>query len=472
MRPLTCAVLLLTMAATGPAGAQVVADQDFTWHPRVESAAWRSDDARPILIPVAVGEVPATGVVVQSAVIIEEATETRLGDDWVLCEEEAPRCDGAPIVLEAGMPHRLWLHPPADLTFAGTYDANVVIAANEDPSGRLLTFTIYGKPAGHQWLGIIILLFGVLLAALVTIWLPNRANRAQLLLPAAQLTERARGLKKDVASVVPKPGAGSQVEGLVKGLDAVGGELAPDRLEARQMIPTKWAMSVSDTAAPQYAALLDEYGTWLSAVGIVIREGMVRVAATRAGQARLAEDAANEAKAKDAAAANATDADAKAAALAAAEAARAKAKAHRAAVGAADKAIEDLADLVVPAPPAPIQPLETILSRVEEIVDALLAALPAVAAGAADFDRRQPTRVHPPGSAELLITLRRFQLIGWLAFSGLAAVVGIFVLIVQPPAFGTPHDFFFCFFWGFGLPVGAGQVAGMANVRSVFRLPA
>jgi len=56
----------------------------------------------------------------------------------------------------------------------------------------------------------------------------------------------------------------------------------------------------------------------------------------------------------------------------------------------------------------------------------------------------------------LLIEMRLIAIVSWIIWSVLTVLIGVMVLIVASPGFGTPMDYFRCALWGFGLPV-AGQ---------------
>ena len=57
----------------------------------------------------------------------------------------------------------------------------------------------------------------------------------------------------------------------------------------------------------------------------------------------------------------------------------------------------------------------------------------------------------------------------WILYAVLTALAGLVVLILNNPGFGTPLDFVYAFFWGFGLPISvtsltAGSVATALNI--------
>ena len=61
----------------------------------------------------------------------------------------------------------------------------------------------------------------------------------------------------------------------------------------------------------------------------------------------------------------------------------------------------------------------------------------------------------------------------WGVLGTLATALGAYVVVFSNPGFGLMVDFLFCLFWGFGLPIGAQQLAqaSIANVGSALGVP-
>ena len=69
-----------------------------------------------------------------------------------------------------------------------------------------------------------------------------------------------------------------------------------------------------------------------------------------------------------------------------------------------------------------------------------------------------PATIQSRSFERLEVEIRNLSVFAWFIFGGLAAAVGIYVLIISNLGFGQRGDFLVCLFWGFGLPVGGQQL--------------
>jgi hypothetical protein len=130
----------------------------------------------------------------------------------------------------------------------------------------------------------LLILAGILTALLVTVWLRQRALRAQAYLPAARLVDDARTARKEIAREHDYPAEGSggpdAFPRAAARLADILRELGKDKLESRGFIPPRLAPAVPPRDADtEYQEFLKDVAVQIATARLVAARGFRPVAA-------------------------------------------------------------------------------------------------------------------------------------------------------------------------------------------------
>jgi hypothetical protein len=373
-------------------------------------------------INIAVQAIAATHVRVLQTSLLEQTRKTLLDGGLTLCATPAASsCTDAGIDLAANSTNRLWLRTHPDSTIVGRYDGTVIIGATEKPDGETLTLIIYGTTVCRQLLGVLVIIIGVACAWFVSTWSQNRLNRDQALLPAIVLADRVRALQKILENAPPNANA-TDWPHTTEELKTLAKNLSEDELTRENFLPPA-TPSPFKGAGPDidgYKQLLANAAAKIALLECLIDTGF---AAIWKKIPSAPNDAARQAISE--------------------------------ALGAIDA---EAAKAPVPSPSAEGSIIQGVLTKLDaDLAKAGLAVAAAAAAGA---------RAQPRTFQQITVEIRNLSGLVWFIFGGLAAAVGAYIVVVNNLGFGVLSDYFFCLFWGFGLPA-SGQQLAQSTMASV-----
>jgi len=403
IRKLLACAFLVTATASFPAHAeQPPAPPRFTWVLKALPILTRVQ-REPIPVSVVVGPVTASNVTVLQAALVERNTRQPLAPAGMrLCRTAAADCAGQAMDLPANSSSQLWLWGGDGI---GIFEGTVTLAAKERPEGDAVTMTVNSSTAGKKAWGVIAILVSVVATWLLTVWLRNRSNRKQLLLPVA-IANQALG---DVRIRVDAGPPAVSVPKVVLRLDDVEKQLSEPVLTANGL-PSRVPGMGPATGAPTldaYRKHVQAQSDWIQALAIIVREGLQPAwdAWSHAPDAATRQQWTGAISAMDALAVAAT----------------------------------------APSADALRQALYNIIFAIN---GAGVKAMPPGAGGARDT-------VGTP--EQLLLQIAGLGAAGWAFLLLVSTLGGAYILVLGPSGagFGTLTDFVQCLLWGAGLPAGA-----------------
>lgn len=376
----------------------------MTWKVAGLPAEWSASGSWCIPLRIAVSGQRATGIQLTST-LVEQTTKKPMASRLYLTVDKQ-RADGEALeaaVNETQKPIALC----ADGSDArpGKYQGSLNLSAAEKPEGDPVNVTLLTTTTQAIGLGIMVLALGCGLAYVLRVLAPARLLRNQALLPAAIIRERAAALNKTLDDALKGQPAG-MVTRVPAALGKLNGDLLETALESQNLVPRRIPSPFGAAVdAAKYKALLDSSSATLARLDVLVNEGLVE--ALRLGGAALP----NVVKAID--------------------------------------------DLMLIDPPPSIPALQT------RVAAELAPLKPALRAGAVE-----PA---PPllTSETLTFQIEQTSQVLWIGSVLLSFVIGLFVLILNNPAFGVPVDFLYCLLWGFGIPAVASQLTPTSAVTAL-----
>lgn len=368
----------------------------------------------PIEISAVVGPVAATGLKVLFVGLSDTASKGPMsGGNLFLCPTRT-RCDpNTRIDLPANSPNKVYVYGTEGI---GQFTGSLTIACNEKPGGDAVPMTVYSSSAGRKAFGIVWIVLGVLLSWLLAVYLKNRLNRDQMLLPVLALRETRARLEAELqlknTTGIPTVNTSQELKTLYTSLSDA--ELQIHGLPRGVQVP--WASPIAASPA-EFQSYLVGIGNWLNVLAVIVA-GLEKASAlyVKGNQA------------------------------------------NNTAVAAAFTTIDDLVTGTT-APP---------IDQVTQGVNAALKTLRTVAGGGARL-AGQPDDVGAPSERSLQVDINRLSYAVWALVAVLTIVVGAYVLIYSPngTAYGTIGDYFTSFLWGLGLPSGATLLQSSTSSTSV-----
>jgi len=306
---------------------------------------------------------------------------------------------------------------------------NVIVASAEKPEGETLAVTIYGTTLCRQLAGVLMILLGVICAWFVTVYLQNRINRDQLLLPAIMLREQFQELR-GVLNDRPKAAKEFDCTQTFKALDKSERALSENDLQANNLVPSSMPNPFKTGAvnAEGYKQLIALQSARFESLQLIVKSGFKII------WNHMSSATTNE---------------------------------HRAAIATAFAAVDSISS------EDPLPSAHDLDPRLKTILTALDTALGTnqikslIAATAAN----PPPRTSEQVTAEI----RALSGLAWLVFALFATALGTYVLILSNLGFGTFSDYLICLFWGIGLPISGTTLAqsttGSAATTLGFSIP-
>ncbi len=305
----------------------------------------------------------------------------------------------------------IYLHPINGAPTAGHFSGQVTVASSLKPEGETLALDFYTTTPVHYAAGVAVTCASALISWFVAVWMRNRYNRTQLLLPAAFARQRLFRVQA-VLEQAPQAVAGKfpqtqyQTQHLLEQLDDAA-------LEDNKYIPPSTPLPIGDPSlrVDDYRHFLAAVDAWLNIIEDVVNSGL-RTAWSSIGPSSTP-----------------------------------------AVVTIIGQAMSDVDKLVTGASaPDATQTHATITTRLTKLnADLTNAGVPPVGGGL-------EARAGPQSTDSLRIELSRTGKLIWLATILLTTVVGSYVTVISNLGFGIINDYYACVFWGFGLPSGAAML--------------
>lgn len=373
---------------------------DFSWSaggPKPQ----RWNGSSPLPITLFVGASPATGVSVLPQPLITSDLSA-LPQPLQLCSKAIGNCDGKSVELSANRTHSLWLRMPdgSGLPRPGTYAGSIQLVSDQDPKGLPIDLKLHVSDGFRQFTGAVLILLGVLTSFFVVRYLRQRADYLSLRRPLTLLQEEVAALRKEAEKLE----RGGQQKPFIDAVD----DLADELRNKGSLLPKGWEFWPMPDGARNP---LDDYQAFLEASSS--RLATLSTLFWRGWHPALMEW--REGSSPDV-------------------------------LHVVEQALEQL-DVLTDQKQLTA---ENAGGEAKKIVTAMNGALaPLFAKDGQSFD--------PAPKPEMSAQQLQFQLMivnaaAWFIFAVLSWLVGVYLLILDRPDFGSPKDLLICFLWGFGLP--------------------
>jgi hypothetical protein len=356
---------------------------------------------------------PATSVTLGSSTLVEQSTKEAIGVGKLkLClADDANGCQPTqPINLAANVPTRLKFCTTEG--FHGNFHGVVTLTSMQKPDGDTILQSASFSTFLAKCTGLFVLCMGICLAWWSKVWARARLERDQALMPAILMRSQVAALQQTLAALRPiyRPTPAN----LNKAIQDVLDELTDSALDGRHFLPPPFASPYGyavDAAA--YKAYLEARNSKVLLFSVLVKQGIVRAEAEDNGSLTAAQ---------------------------------------RELVQTAIKKIDAISNQVPqPNPDQAFQSMQTILVGLHSTLFPAPAGEPLAVVA--------PT-IGPTNEFETLrLQVESISKGVWLVYGVLTALSGFAVLVLNNSGFGTPVDFIFAFFWGFGLPTTIGALA-------------
>ncbi len=405
-----CAMIILAYAiAYGETGE--LPQKPFTW-------AIKAPPQRLVLLfdhqtslAVSTGEMGATNVRVVHSSLQDSTTGAQITPEHILlCLPDNANCETA-INIAPHKTERLLLKVSPAFHHAGTFTGSVSLAVDQKAEMDAFELTVLSTGRSNQFLGATLILVGIAISWIVTVFIRQRVMRAEALMPVSELGDTIRRLLVEVTHAHKR--SDNRLPNTVARLQSMLASLAPEQLEAKGLLPHRIPnpFKAPPDLADAYKQFVSNLSIEITTLSIVIRDGiknvMVKFDERNGGDAVVT--------------------------------ALQKLDALAEVVNAGDEAKASVAKIR------------------GELEDALAAGRPsAMAPGGVT------AAASLPSLQQLHIQLSRLSLSVWLIWGGLTWLVGIIALVATNYGFGIGLDYFKCFLWGLGVQVAGSQLQQLA----------
>ena len=373
-------------------------------------------------VPVSVysGSGGAEGLAVRQDTVAEPSTMRPLFTDSI-CKAPAGDC-ATPAPIPSGTLTTVYLQTAANAP-PGVYAGNVTISSKQQPSGATTQLKFYVTDSRHKFLGVVVLLLGVVVAWFLNVFIRNSISYDQLEYPVSILRTKLDQLSAGINS---DPKWAAAMDPVKKAIGRVKDDLAPTNVKL--VLPNRWAASSVDTAA--YHSYLDPLSLWVTDLSALCSAAEIAFGYYTSG----------------------TKPNVDAAVLALV------ATLSSYAVGVNAPAQTDLATNI----------------------NTVLAKLPAIGAGAGEHELVAPIGAAPgpsmtiPTPMQIQLEIAKFNLVYSFGVALITVLLGAYIFIFSSngAGFGTNADLMVVGFWGLGLPSASTLLTSTTSVvTSVFTLP-
>jgi hypothetical protein len=386
----------------------------------------------PLEISIALQGVGATKIGLLQSSLLEQSRKRPVKGGWILCKERVSdptpcAAAGQELSLPPHTSQRLWLYPAQGSTLIGKYMGNVIVKAAEKPDGETLPVTIYGTNACRQFLGVLAIMLGVFCAWLVTVYLQNRLNRDQLLLPAIMLKEQFEELR-DLLNNRPRSATAFDCAQTLRAIDKSERALSENELDANNLLPSSMPNPFKGAGpnADGYKQLIALQGARFESLQLIVKSGFKAIWSHIPA---------------------------------------APTDVQQTAIATAFAAVDNISS------EDPLPSAHDLDPRLKAILTTLDTALGGSQIKSLSATSSQQSR----SSEQVTAEIRAFSGLAWSVFGLFATALGAYVLILSNLGFGTFSDYLICLFWGIGLPISGTTLAqsttGSAATALGFSIP-
>lgn len=390
-------------------------DPAFTWTLKPPGSTSITPE-QGLPIGVAVGPLPASDIRLVHSTLLEQSRKYNLGAEGLeICRNEFGECE-TPVHLTANSGGTIWLRSKDGVMAVGHFVGSVTINSPQKPEGDTISLDVYVTNWPRQLGGAVAILFGVFLAWVISTWGRSRYNRDQLLLPAALLREKLRGLQGTLAQAPPAIDTTS-TSNTRKKITSLLNELTEEKLETANYIPLSFPSPYAGAAlrTDDYRQFLQKRDDWVAVLRAIIEDGM----AVAWGQ--LTTSSSGDAQRQ------------------------------------VDQSVRTIDAFIDDRDVAPT--FSTVASQINGELTRLSTSLSTLLHSARDGARALTTpTVAVRTYDELRFEIRTIGLAVWIAMAILTTLVGTNAVVLSNLGFGLVTDYLVCLFWGLGLPIGAQQL--------------
>lgn len=314
----------------------------------------------------------------------------------------------------------VWLEVRDGFTSVGTFTGSLFFDTDPFTDTQSITLTVQQTRERWQLLGVAIIIVGVAVAWLVTIFARSRIARDQALLPALALTDTLQAMKTAEGTFPDVLKERATVS--LPAIEQLLGSLSIAALDKQNFLPPAVpAFGPSAAKTAEYQAFLTTASTKVGDLDIIVSEGLKLVAA-RWQQNMAPADLAD--------------------------------------LEQAFRTIDGLSSNLLLDP----QTLRAqVIVALEAFNDAHQNRIDAARAQGLNVQAETIQRASPGQKSFIAVRLevQTITVLFWLVWGLLSVVIGATVLIVPVPGFGSLTDFVRCFLWGFGLPVAGNSIQNL-----------
>ena len=357
--------------------------------------------AAPVLVTVYTAPVTQVGIS-HSTLLESETGELLIPQRLKLCRTADNAC--APVTDLAAGSHALFLVVSDGFTGKGDFKGVLHLQAAEVTQPTTMELTIHAS-SGNAWFrGTAMIALGVLISLLATVFLRQWSNRLDALAPAVVLRERLAGIASRILQ--SDPDIGGTMPRTQQRLTNLADQLTERWLDSKNFLPSKLASPFGGGEdADGYRAHLAAKGEEVSALAVIADQAIPEL--VKAWKATPQ---------------------------------------HKAIIDARER-IDAIGGKAATAAAAATE-IAAVLAQMDADLTPAGAAAQAGPPGA--VPRPEST------SIEIRSLQSRLALTAWSVWALITVAVGVASLIVGDKGFGTPLDYFKCFFWGLGIQA-AGQ---------------
>jgi len=230
----------------------------------------------PIPMSLGVGPVPASKVQVFLSTLAEKTSKDPIAPRLRLCKsEKATECnsnDGIDL-LPANSVAQLYLHGADGV---GVYEGSVTVSSFEEPDGDAVTITVNLSSWWRKIWGVMAIGVSSLITMWVTVWLRNKHNRAQRLLPASEAIQGLTQLQTRRA-MVKSPILAALMPSIKQRVTDALVQLGEDNL-LKNGLPPVIPMTSNSTVVvtvEHYRKHVQALADWTRALQVLVHEGLV-----------------------------------------------------------------------------------------------------------------------------------------------------------------------------------------------------
>ena len=406
----------------------------FTWSVAAPGVPWLvwfgyPDTQRATTVVVTAGDYPASNFRLAQSTLRDALGTSQIAlDDLELCESATGSCGHLNINARANRTYYVRLIQKTGQGFwqSGKYTGSLSFAVNERPELQTVNVTLqvssfWAKMAGAALVGI-----GILVAWLTSVWARARLLRLEALRPAAVLKESITMLIDEINGAIKIPGVKLNLTGMV--LISIKDSLETKKLDNIGLLPPKVPGARSggvDTSA-KLKEYLDNKSQLVDCLTVVICDGMRQLWSVWKKDIDPKVDSA---------------------------------------IKKALNALDEVGNKVG----------AEVITRADakQRVIAVLQAYQTETTPAGVQSDLPFKKFAEPTMLQVSWQIARLSGLLWLVWGILTFIVGVAVLIVTNPGFGTSLDLVFCLLWGFGLPVGIDklQQLGPGGIATTIGIP-